>query len=306
MAKVRVGVVGAGVMGGFHVKIASQLKEAKLVGLFDPDEKRAQEIAAQYESVFFPTLDELLANVSAVIVACPTSLHHEIAKNAIEKGLHLLVEKPLTQDSPSSEELATLANKKGLVLAVGMIERFNPAFAKAQALVKHDKILGIDIKRFSPYPERISDASVVWDVMIHDLDLALLLGRTQLDSIKASGEKIKSEKLDEVDATLYFKDGMIAKISCSRAKNEKLRHLQITTDRAIYDVDMLGKKLYKRKFESLIEREEIGLSPADQISLEQRDFYLAIVNGRAPRCPGDQAVKAVKLAEEVEAKCFGR
>jgi len=303
MAKIRVGVVGAGVMGGFHIKIASSLPDAKLIGIFDLDQSRAQEIADKYHTIALPSLDALMNGAEAIIVASPTSTHLEVCKIAINRKKHLLVEKPLTMDSSSSAEIVSLASAKKLVLAVGMIERFNPAFTKAFSLTKHEKILGIDIRRFSPFPERISDASVVWDVMIHDLDLAFLLGKVEIDSLKAFGRKVKTSVLDEAEATLYFKDGTIARVSASRVKEGKIRDIQITTERCIYEADLLNKKLYRRSFETLVDKEEIETKSTDQLTLEQKDFYSAINKGRAPCCPGDQALKVIRLAEEVEAKC---
>lgn len=306
MAKVKVGIVGCGVMGGFHTKVASELKEAKLIGVYDADQSKSQETADKFQTKSFESIEALCLEIESLIIASPTATHFEIAKNALEKGLHLLVEKPITLDSISAELLVSIAGKKKKLLAVGMIERFNPAFTKAFSIVKKEKILGFNIQRFSPFPERISDASVVWDVMIHDIDLALTLNKSGVDSIKADGKKIKSERLDEVTSTVFFKDGAIANISCSRAKNDKYRHLQITTERAIYDVDLLVKKVFKREFETLITKTEIETIPADQISLEQKDFYSSIENNRAPRCPASDAIAVMKIAEEVEVKCSSR
>ena len=306
MAKVKVGIVGCGIMGGFHTKVASDLKEAKLIGIFDADAPRAQEIANKYATTNFESIEKLINEVDALIIAAPTSTHFELAKLALEKGRHLLVEKPLTLESATAELLAKLAEQKKLVLAVGMIERFNPAFSKAYSIVKREKILSFNIQRFSPFPERISDASVVWDMMIHDIDIALTLNKSGVDSIKAEGKKLLSGKLDEATSTIYFKDGTIAKISCSRAKNDKYRFMSIITDHSIYEVDMLAKKLFKRDFETLINKTEIEVLSADQIALEQKDFFSSIENNREPKSGASDAILAMKIAEEVELKCLSR
>lgn len=306
MAKVKVGVVGCGIMGNFHTKIATELKEAKLIGIFDQNIERAKEIAEKYATKAFVTFESLLPEVDALIISSPTGTHFELAKMALENDKHLLVEKPLTLDSTSAELLVALAKQKNRILVVGMIERFNPAFTKAFSIVKNEKILGFEIKRFSPFPERISDANVIWDMMIHDIDLALKLNKSGVDSVKADGKTIKSKMLDEVNSTIYFKDGTIAKISCSRAKNDKLRMLNITSDKSIYEVDLLSKKVFKRDFETLITKTEIETVPADQITLEQKDFYLSIDNNREPKCPASESIPVMKLAEEVEQKCLSR
>jgi len=130
-----------------------------------------------------------------------------------------------------------------------------------------------------------------------------VLGKTEVGTIKASGKRVKTKTLDKAEAILYFKDGMIAKISASRVEEEKFRQVQITTDKAIYDIDLLNKKLYKRNFETLIEKTEIEVIPANQLALEQRDFYLSINKNRPSRCSGEEFLKTIKIAEEVENKC---
>lgn len=306
MAKVKVGVIGVGIMGNFHTKIASNLKECSLVGIYDASPERAAEISALYNCKAFASIDELMAKADAAILASPTPLHFELCKNLLEKGKDVLVEKPLTQYSKTSSELASLSRQKNVVLAVGMIERFNPAFVKVLSLIRKEKILGIDIKRWSPYPQRMSNVSVVWDMMIHDLDLALLLGKSAVSSVKAKGKKTKNSLMDEAEATIYFKDGAIANISGSRAKNDKLRHIKITTEHAIYDVNLLAKKLYKSSYENLIDKAEIEVKNVDQLTAEQRDFYSAIVNKKDPNCSGEEAAISIKLAEEVEQLCSGQ
>jgi len=300
MAKIKVGVIGVGVMGEHHARIYSTLKEAKLVGVFDPDLDRSGLIASKYGCVSFSALEALLKEVDAVSLASPTSLHYELALACLNKNVHLLAEKPLAASSIQAEEIVALAGKKKLVLAVGMIERFNPAFKKAQALVRHETILGMDFKRFSPFPARISDASVVFDMMLHDIDLCLALSKTTVASIKASGRKVKSDKLDECSAIFYFKDGLISKIEASRIKTDKKRSIVITAESALYEVDLLGKRLFKRDFNHLTEKQSIETQNEDQLTLELKDFLHAIGRDREPKVPGNEAVSAIKLAEEVE------
>ncbi len=304
MAKVKVGVVGCGVMGSFHIKKASLLKECSLIGVFDADQERAKKVAEENNTKAFETLDELLKNCEAVIIASKTSTHFEIAKLAISKKVFTLIEKPMAQNPEEAKELLSLIEENKALVGVGMIERFNPAFSKVLSLVKREKILGIEIKRVSPFPERISDASVVWDMMIHDLDLALVLGKTRVESMKSSGKKIKSDKLDEAETTLYFKDGTICKIYCNRAENYKKRDIVITTESGIYEADLLNKKLHKREFATLINKEEIELKIVDQLEAEQKDFYLAIQNKRDPKCPAKEALDSIVLASEVEKQCL--
>lgn len=305
MAKVKIGVVGCGVMGALHIKTSLLLnKDEKFIGFYDPDEQRSKEISEKFNIIAFSSFEELLKNSEALIIATPTSTHFETAKKAIEAQKHTLIEKPLTMNAFEAEELLNLAKEQKKVLAVGMIERFNPAFSKVFSITRKEKILGMDIKRFSPYPQRISDANVIWDMMIHDIDLACLLAKAEIDSIKVTYKKSKSKNLlDEVVCVLYFKDGTIAKISSSRLKDYKFRQVQITTDKFVYDLDLLNKKLHKKAFEDLAQKVEIEVQAADQLILEHKDFLKAIRNNTEPSCTGTQALKIIKTIEEVLTKC---
>jgi len=300
MAKVKVGVIGVGVMGEHHVRIYSALKEASLIGLFDSNPDRALAISNKYACQSFASPDSLLAQVSALTLASPTSTHFDLARLCLKHKKHILVEKPLASSLAEAEELVSQARANKCVLACGMIERFNPAFTKASSLVRQEKLLGLDFKRFSPFPERISDASVVMDMMLHDLDLALALAPAQLASFKAQGRKVRSSRLDEATATLFFTDGLIAKVEASRVKESRQRSLAITTDKGLYEADLLNKRLYRRDFDSLSVRQELEVKSDDQLTAELKDFVRAVSLGRAPKVPGSESLTLIKLAEEVE------
>ncbi len=181
-----------------------------------------------------------------------------------------------------------------------MIERFNPSFQKAYSIIKHETILGLSFSRFSPYPDRISDASVVMDMMLHDIDLSLLLSASEVDSIRAYGNKVRSPFLDEAVATLYFKNGLIAKLEASRVNPEKKRMAIITTDKAIYEIDLLKKHIFQRQFSHISEKNEIPLVLEDQLTLELKDFMRAIIQSRPPKVSGIDSLLPIKIAQEVE------
>ena len=300
MAKVKVGVVGVGQMGDHHARIYSNLKEAKFIGVYDPDQAKAEEVSIKYRCRAFPSLESLFKEVEALSIVCPTSKHYETASACLNNHKHLLVEKPLASTSAEARDLASLAKVKKLILAIGMVERFNPAFKKASSLLKNETILGMDFKRYSPFPSRISDASVVLDMMLHDIDLALSLSSTEVTSIKASGKNVRTDRLDEASATLYFKDGQIAKIEASRVKDEKKRMAVITTDKAIYEIDLLNRHLYRRGFDALTDKLKVDLEAEDQLTAELRDFLLAIDRGRSPKVPGEEGIAPIEIVEEVE------
>jgi len=216
-----------------------------------------------------------------------------------ETSKHVLIEKPIAENSDQAKELLELANGKKLKCTVGMIERFNPSFQKLVRMIKGQKIIGMEIKRLSPYPERIKE-SVVFDMMIHDIDLASKVGRTGVEDIRAYGKKKRSDTLDEVLATLYFKDGMIAKIDASRIKNHKERKITITTEEGIYEADLLNKKLSVRGFDDLTKKEEVEIKQEDQLTLELRNFLISIQKDRQPEISLEQATRSLITAEEVE------
>lgn len=300
MSRVRVGVVGVGVMGDHHARIYSTLKDAKLVGVYDGDLVRGQEVAAKYGCPPFSDLESLCASVDALSVATPTSTHFPIALTLLRAGKHLLIEKPLTLDPAEAQELCQFASNRKLVVSVGMIERFNPAFIKAASMLKKETILGLTFNRYSPYPNRIFDASVVMDMMIHDIDLALALAGADLDSVKASGKAVKSPTLDEVVARLYFKDGLIAKLRACRLKESKERSILAITDRSVYEIDLLAKTVNLRSFASLSDRAPLEVRPADQLTLELKDFISAVKKGREPEVPCSSGLRSLKVAKEVE------
>jgi len=205
----KIGVVGIGVMGEHHARICSTLPGAKLAGIADLNFDKASSLGNKYSVPAFSVFSEMLPSVDAVSVVTPTSTHFEVGEACLLAGKHCLIEKPLCVNSLDAKKLFDLSRQKSLVLAVGHIERFNPAFVELQKLVRKEKIVGINIQRLSPFPERISDANVIQDMMIHDLDLLLsLLPNDEIDTIKAKGKKEKSAKLDQVSATVFFKSGV--------------------------------------------------------------------------------------------------
>jgi len=150
MAKVKVGVIGCGKMGTFHANILNNLKEAKLIGLFDLDQAKAQAEAERLKVKHYESYELLLKDIEAVIIATPTPSHKDIARDCILSGKHVLIEKPIAENSDQAKELLELANGKKLKCTVGMIERFNPSFQKLVRMIKGQKIIGMEIKRLSP------------------------------------------------------------------------------------------------------------------------------------------------------------
>ena len=296
MKKVKVGVIGVGTMGSHHARVLSKLPEAQLVGVMDQDLSRAEEVAQKHQTKPFSNALQLLKEVEAVVIASPTETHFEMGKLALEAGVKLLVEKPIALSLPEAEALVAAAKKKKIPLAVGHIERFNPAFEKLSALLSSEKILSIEAKRFSPYPERIKDMSAVLDMMLHDLDLTLSLCPLPLAKLDAFGEKIKSSRLDKAFARLKFKGGLQAEIEANRLYPEKVRIFSATCEGKTYETDLLKRTLKVHLPEAT---KELVVENHDQLEAELKDF----LKKGAPRVSGEDGLEALKLALEIERLC---
>lgn len=299
----KIGVIGVGSMGKHHARIFHALPGVNLFAISDINEASVQEIANKYSTQACTDYKEMLAHVDVVSIASPTATHYEVAIDCLNAGKHILVEKPLAKTAEEAEKIVALAKEKNLILAVGFIERFNPVYKELQKLIKKERIIGISIKRFSPFPERITDANVIQDVMIHDLDLLLsLFPKQEIESLKAEGEKIKSNKLDKVKATIYFASGIIATIEADRVFTDKIRKIVVTTERHLIEADLLNRQIYLRDLQTHVPSAH-HIKQQDQLTAELLDFIKAVKTGEAPTVDGEAGFKSLKLAEEVENKC---
>lgn len=298
----KLGIIGAGVMGRNHAKIAANLPGVNLVGITDVDQAKATELASQLKVESFPDHAALLAEVEAVALVTPVQTHFTLAVDVLNAGRHLLIEKPFTGSSTTARQLTEIAREKGVVLAVGMTERFNPAFQKMLKEIRGEKIIGIDIKRLSPFPERITDANVIYDMMFHDLDLLGQLLPDEIVDVRAKGEKLRTKAFDRVVATLTHSRGSISRIEASRVFGSKVRNITVSTERFVFVSDLLHKTFYARDFSSPTPSTS-PVKQADQLTEEYKDFLLAVRGKRPPTITGDDAVKALILAEEVTKKC---
>ncbi|MFH1684526.1 MAG: Gfo/Idh/MocA family oxidoreductase [Candidatus Margulisiibacteriota bacterium] len=300
----KIGVIGVGAMGQHHARVISTLPGAQLFGVADLDQEKAKQIGVRFGAEVFQNYKDLLGQVEAIIIASPTKTHFEIAKDCLEAGKNILIEKPICKNLDDAKTLAGLAKSKNLVLAVGLIERFNPAFQELQKLTRKEKIIGIQINRFSLFPERITDANVIQDMMVHDLDLLLkLIPNEEIENLKAHGEKVKSENLDKVSATFFYRSGLIAKVEADRVFGIKTRKITVTTERALIEADLLNKRVYVRDLQHHLPSIH-HTKNYDQLTAELADFVKAIKTGIQPRVTAEDGCKVLALSEEVEKACF--
>jgi predicted dehydrogenase len=292
MKRIKVGIVGCGVMGGFHIKQYGSIPEVEVIGVYDIDPARTPQ-----GITFFKDLSELLKAADAVSITTPTSTHFEVGMSALDAGCHVLIEKPISVTVDQGRKLIEKAKAKKRVLAVGHIERFNPAYvALAAALGRMSPDL-IDINRYSPFPARIADVSCVIDMMIHDIDLAIKLAKSEVEQIKAVGKKVKTDKLDQASAVLVFKNGVIANIGASRVHDGKVRQLFAAGKNECYDADLLNKVLKKTKEGNA---KSIATGSFDQLNQELKDFVDSIIMNRKPLVTGEDGLSALDVANKIE------
>lgn len=311
MEQVKVGVIGAGVMGQRHCRVYSSLRRAELVGICDSRFEVGYLIAQQYEVPFYEHIDDLLAHVDAVSVVTPTPFHFEIAMHCLARGIHVIIEKPITETVEQAEWLTQAAEDRNLVVQVGHIERFNPTYSELKNVLEEMTPLAINLRRLSPYQGSNTDVDVIFDLMIHDLDLVLNLIQQEPISINAYGLTALSGKIDHAVAHLGFQSGPLVTVTASRVTEQKVRSIEVTAMEAYVEGDLLNKSVLvhrrtvgeyyssnKYRQESVVQRIHVpGFEP---LFLELQHFIDCIVEGTTPRIPARHGLNALRLASEIQ------
>jgi predicted dehydrogenase len=313
MDVVHIGVIGAGVMGERHCRVCANLPRVKLVGIADLDEARGRQVADRYEITYFPDHRVLLSQLDAVTIAASTPVHYTLTAECLERGLHVMVEKPITETVEEAQQLVQKAHERGLVLQVGHIERFNPAFIELKHVTEGMRLVGINMRRLSPFDTSNTDVDVVRDLMIHDLDLAVNLAGSDIEGINAWGRSINTGAMDYAVASISFKDGPIATLFASRVTEQKVRAIEVIAGGAYIEADLLNKSVlvHRRTFpryldernitsyrqESVIER--IHVPMFEPLMLELRHFVECVRENCPSQVPGGDGLRALKLAEAV-------
>lgn len=315
MSELKIGVIGSGHMGRYHVNVLSLMDKAKLTAICDLNEEK-QNLAEKYNTEWFKDIDEFLKRIDAAVVATPTSTHYDIAKKVLEAGKHVLIEKPLTDSVEKAEKLIELARKKNLILQVGHLERFNGAVAELRDKIIKNPYL-IEARRLSPKNDRIKDVGVVLDLMIHDIDIALsLVNGQKVVNISGYGSKVYSNHEDVAVALIEFDNGCIADIKASRVTDEKIRTLAISQegsyvflDYATQDIQihrqpsleyMINKVEIRYSQESLIER--VFIHKDNPLKLELEHFVDCILKHIEPYVNGEMDLLTLKVAMEIYSK----
>lgn len=313
MKVVRIGVLGAGVMGERHCRVCANLPRVALVGIADLNEERGHVVSERYETEYFSDRRALLSQVDAVTVATSTSAHYSLTAECLERGLHVMVEKPIAETIEQARQLVHMADNRGLILQVGHIERFNPAFIELKHVTEEMTLIGINIRRLSPFDTSNTDVDVVRDLMVHDLDLAMNAVGVDIEEINAWGRSVHSGAIDHAVASLSFRDGPVVTLFASRITEQKVRAIEVIAEGAYIEADLLNKSVlvHRRTFpqyldnhnvtryrqESVIERIHIPMS--EPLMLELHHFVDCVRENRPSQVPGSDGLRALRLAEIV-------
>ena len=309
---IRTGVIGVGSMGQNHVRVMSEI--SNLVGVSDSDADRSKEIAEKFDVVSFTDYRDLLKKVEAVTVSVPTEDHLGVAKEVIKSGVHLLVEKPLSGNLEDSKKIVDLAKEAEVVLAVGHIERHNPAISYVKQILEegiYGDVITMSSQRVSMYPLRIRDVGVIFDFGIHDLDIITYLANSKVKSVYATGGHAdKKENEDHAQLLLNLENGIKAHCEVSWLTPTKSRILSVTCRKAHISVDFYSQKVeivsadFGKVDPSNLYASDIGFEKikpniikSEPLKLELLDFLGSIDKGSVPLVSGDDGVNAVRIAE---------
>ena len=235
--KVKVGVVGVGHLGQHHVKHFASIPNADLVGIYDLDSTRADDISKQFKTKSFSNINDILAVCDAISIVTPTTQHAEIAELCIKSGKHVFIEKPITKTVAEADHLLSLTQKNGTVIQVGHIERLNPALLALKGFDLKPKF--IEVQRLAPYTVRGTEVPVVLDLMIHDIDIILSLVNSPVKNIRASGVSIMTNSVDIANARVRFENGTVANLTSSRIAQNKVRKLKFFQRDMYVTIDFL-------------------------------------------------------------------
>jgi predicted dehydrogenase len=301
--RLRVAVIGIGHLGRQHVRLLAGMPRVDLVAAVDLVADRAR---AAVEGTGAQALEDYRAvfgRVDAVTIAVPTSGHLAVATECLQQGLHVLVEKPIASSVKEADAMIAAAGSAGVRLAVGHTERFNPAVQAALQMVRHPRF--IEVHRLSGFPERSLDIDVIFDVMIHDLDVALAIDGTEVISVEGVGVPVLTSRIDIANARLKFESGCVANITASRISRDKIRKLRCFQPDMYLSVDYAAQEVEAWRLRRIpgnrpaIEGGPVDVQKDEPLRRELADFVDAVLEKRAPSVTGEAGQRALTLATRV-------
>jgi predicted dehydrogenase len=297
---IKIALIGAGHMGKIHIEKLASLADVSIAGVADVDQERARELAQQYSVPSFKDFKKLFGKAQGVIIATPTDTHYEIARDFLESGTHVFIEKPITSSQEEANELIKLAKRKGLILQVGFLERFNPAFLRIVPLIK--KPLLVECCRASGFTGRSTDIDVVLDLMIHDIDLILSIVQEEVSDIRAQGVSFVMDNLDAASARIEFANGCVANLNANRISAKKERTLTVFDRNQNLFIDLLNRRVVMtvKTNGGNIDTEEYLADQSDAVRHEISAFIESITKGTSPIVKGEDGLRALALADQIK------
>jgi predicted dehydrogenase len=312
MNTLRTAVIGAGYLGKFHTEKLATLAASELIAVVDVDENTARQIATRWDIEALTDYRQLLGRVDAVSIAVPTRQHYKIARDFLENGAHVLLEKPITKTLDEAQKLVALASRHHRILQIGHLERFNPAILALEGKVTQP--LFIESHRLAPFKPRGIDVSVVLDLMIHDIDIILNLVGSPVRSIEASGAPVLSSDIDIANARIQFENHCVANVTASRVSLKAERKMRLFQPDAYLSIDFQNRELsvYRKGgdgqdsgFPEIVGEQQI-FEESDALKSEIADFLEAALDGRPPRVSGEDGTQALATAIEISRQLAGK
>jgi len=305
MQKIRAAVIGVGYLGRFHAQKYAQAEDCELIAVVDSRQPAREQVAAELGTRAVPDYHELLGAVDAVSVVTPTPAHFAIARDFLQAGAHVLVEKPITETAAEARELIELANARRRVLQVGHLERFNAAILAAEPYLRSPRF--IECHRLAPYRERGTDVNVVLDLMIHDIDIVQTIVGSPITTIDAVGTPVFSEEIDICNARIRFANGCVANATASRVSLKTERKMRVFEDDAYLSLDLQQKILTVIRKRSPADApgplpvtiEEQSLEPGDALKAEIESFLNCVRTDKAPVVSGEAGLMALQTATRI-------
>ncbi len=302
--RIRVAVVGVGEFGRNHVRVYRELPQAELVGVVDSNEERAASVAAEFGTMALPDVQALEGRVDAVSLAVPTAEHARIGSALLRRGMDVLVEKPIAASLAEADELIAAARESKRKLQVGHLERFNPAVIAVESIMRRP--LFFEVHRLGIFSPRSLDIDVIFDVMIHDLDILLALVKEPVTDLKAVGIPVVTEKVDIAHVRLEFAGGAVANITASRVSTERVRKMRFFQEHEYVSLDYtrqdaLRVSVKKPGPEPDFNFEKLATVPEEPLRAELESFLESVRTRKTPRVDGAAGRAALELAERVAA-----
>ncbi len=301
MSRLRVGVVGCGVLGSRHAEIYRQLPDVDVVAVVDPLPEKAEALAKAVGARAFSRIEDCIGLIDAASVCTPAVSHHQVTRPLLQAGVHVLVEKPITTRLEDADDLIALAGAKKAILQIGHIERFNGAVSTVKKLAQDPVFIECD--RIGPYDPRISDVGVVLDLMIHDIDIVLDLVQSPVTSVEAVGMNLFSEREDFAHGRILFRNGAVASLTASRMAQKRLRKIRIFDKHQYFSLDYFQQELMtltrQRAAEGRTAYEPVPVTKSQPLEEEVKNFVSCVRGGQVRGVSGADGRAALAVALQI-------